>query len=362
MDFLIASYEQNVGINLEKMDIALDKLIDSYKTKKICLFTGAGISFTSTNKYKTPGWWKLLELIYDARHHQFSNEQKWKSFAEIKEQSSDAWKVVDTFIDLFGSPDKFQQLLIDSLISETANDKKYKRLPISYINNSPTLNSVIAFCSKIKYYNVHQCLTPNNKIQAVLTLNYDWYFEGGATQKYNKRLPFKPMIDKNSSYSNHQLPVYHLHGYIPHNNKSVLRKPLTMSTKTYDELYAKKNSWVKAIIKDYLSSYSTLFIGISFDDTLLVDYLQQLAKSQDWPLHFFLAKRETFSTSKLKVLEKANIYPIWVKDYDEIPNILMKVYTEGMDRNDLKVWYRKKNTFKTLEFEHYWKLLSINKP
>ncbi len=338
----------------------LDKFSGIYKKHKVCLFTGAGVSFTSTQQYRTPGWWELLERIYNEGYEKYANGEKWKSFDEIKEASKDAWKVVDALIDLLGSEDKFQNSLVESLIKVTGQDGVYKRLPASYLNNAPTLNSVITFCSKINYFNKQQCLMPNDKVNGILTINYDWYLEGGATQKYNAA-PFKPMVENRSHQLEGKLSVYHLHGYIPYDQNALRRQPLTMSSRSYEALYLEGDTWTKKVIRSYLSEYTTLFVGVSFDDILLVKYLQQLSDDPNWPCHFFLAKENTFTAERLKELEKANIYPIWIKDYDEIPNLLKMVYKKGIEPEDLDIWFRQEKQFKPLTFDHYWNLLLRNK-
>ncbi|UCE06141.1 MAG: hypothetical protein JSW07_21580 [bacterium] len=63
----------------------------------------------------------------------------------------------------------------------------------------------------------------NDKVKAVLTLNYDSFLEAGATQKFNSAR-FKPKITNEPPARDNQLPVYHIHGYILYWKSKVIKR------------------------------------------------------------------------------------------------------------------------------------------
>ena len=238
-----------------------------------------------------------------------------------------------------------------------------KRLPMAYLNNASTLNAVIAFCSKIRAIRKHPCYSKNDKVHAVLTLNYDCFLEAGATQKYNAGR-FKPRVTNEPPDREGQLPVYHIHGYIPYGG----RKPahnLILTEQSYKAAY-NKDGRAREIIDEFLSKYSVIFVGVSFDDECLVQRLEHLANEERAKLHFALLKQGV-QGKILKRLVSAKVFPIIYSCHEQIPMILRYIYQLGLPGTtniDIETKINKK--FKPvgkvkLSTDIYWELLLYNK-
>jgi hypothetical protein len=165
---------------------------------------------------------------------------------------------------------KFLELVWDAVIPfrSHAEKKKSKNLPNAYLRDARTLNAIIAFCFRLSAIKEYPCLELNEKVKAILTLNYDWFLEGGASQKSRREDIFKPMARESSKSIEGKLPVYHIHGYFPFNRDEKPDCEIILTNTTYIRAYEdiSENSLKNRILNEFLCRYPTLFIGVSFDD------------------------------------------------------------------------------------------------
>jgi len=359
-----------VGVTLATVPY-LEKLYQLYPDDRICLFTGAGVSFTESKYYKSPGWWDLLMEIYGRIRPDLTECDLVLNFKRLREKYSHPWRMA-SFLQLQTKGDRFTEILCELLYRRTpVKDLKLrpigadedKRLPRAYLNRASTLNSVIAFCSSIRAIRAHACYEKNDKIQAVLTLNYDSFLEAGATQKYNSGR-FKPRISNEPPEKEEQLPVYHIHGYIPYGGRKPA-KELVLTSKSYKNEY-KPGGKTREILDQFLGKFSTLFIGISFDDELLLQRLEALAKKDIARYHFALLKQGT-SNKLLNRILSANVFPILYSCHEQIPMILKHVYITGLPETSIvdieAIINGKINKVGKMQLskDEYWKLLVFNK-
>jgi hypothetical protein len=199
------------------------------------------------------------------------------------------------------------------------------------------------------------------KIRAVLTLNYDWYLEGGATTKYQRRLPFKPIARFNPKPFEGKLPVYHIHGYLPYDRDQEPQCELILSTSQYRKAYEQREGFLRKHLDFFFTRYPTIFIGVSFDDLHFLNHLKTLPARRPALDHFALFRKGDIPDDRLKEIERARVRPIFFKDFPSIPRILGEIYREGLndasseqlpDTLDLPV---------RRDYRSYWSLLLYNK-
>jgi len=359
-----------VGISLDTIS-NFDRLCQTYQNDRICMFTGAGVSFTESKYYRTSGWWDLLMEIYGIIHPTTSDENLTSAFNELREQYSKPWQMASYLENKAGS-DRFTEILRqifylrsakkDSGLRPIAADKD-KRLPIAYLNHASTLNAAIAFCSKIRAIRKHPCYIKNEKIHAVLTLNYDCFLEAGATQKYNAGR-FKPRVTNEPPDRENQLPVYHIHGYIPYGGRKPAHK-LILTEESYKNAY-EKGGKAREIIDEFLGRFAAIFIGVSFDDELLLQRLEYLAKN-DRAKHHFALLNQGVSKDLLKRLVSVKVFPILYSCHEQIPMILRHIYqTMLSDTLNVNIEAKTDEKFQKvgkvkLSKDEYWELLLFNK-
>jgi hypothetical protein len=349
----------------------LDKLCQTYQNEKICIFTGAGVSFTESKYYQTPGWWDLLSEIYTRIHPEVNNAEIPAKFEQLRKTYSHPWQMASHLEEIAGK-EKFIDILRQLFYHRTTKQDlkrrpigadKDKRLPIDYLNHALTLNAVIAFCSKIRAIRKNPCFVKNEKIQAVLTLNYDCFVEAGATQKYNSG-KFKPRISRERLDRDDQLAVYHIHGYIPYGGRKPA-KGLVLTEASYQRAYQEQGN-ASITLNDFLSCFSTLFIGISFNDELLLKHLERIAKGDEAKNHFAFLKIGT-SHELLNRLRSVNVFPILLEAYEQIPLILEQVFQTCLSSTlPVEIEAKIENKIRKvglieLTKNKYWELLLYNK-
>jgi len=419
-------------------------LCQIYRREKICIFTGAGVSFTASKYYQTPGWWDLLLEIYSGIFPNLPAQQAVANFSRLRKKYSQPWQMADYLEKAAGSV-RLVELLCDILYHRTTKSKyfqtpgwwdllleiysgifpdlpaqqavvnfamlqkKYsqpwqmvaylekaagsvrlaellcdilyhrttkkgkplrpiaadadKRLPIAYLNQAATLNAVIAFCSKIRVIRKYPCYERNERVESILTLNYDCFLEAGATQKYNAAR-FKPRVSNEPPDRANQLPVYHIHGYIPYGGRKPSRE-LILTQESYQRAYSRDGT-AREIIGEHPGKFSAVFIGVSFNDERLLQLLEELAEDDGARVHFALLKQGVL-TQLLKRLEAARVLPILYSSHEQIPAILGAIYLNGLPDNlsvdiETKIDNKIEKVGKvSLSKENYWELLWYNK-
>jgi hypothetical protein len=362
--------------------LALQQLIDVYQRDdtKICLFTGAGSSYTDAKQYCVPGgWWGILREIYKGiqreYHPEKRNKQICSEFDSLKGQYTYEWdtaNALETMIvanrDRSDNKREFIDFVRDAVIPFRSRAKKHKskNLPNAYLKDARTLNAILAFCSKLSALQQYPCLELNDKVEAILTLNYDWFLEGGASQK-SRRDMFKPMARESSELEDGKLPVYHIHGYFPFSRDEKPDCEIILTKTAYARAYEdiSKDSLKNRILNRFLCHFHTLFIGISFNDSYFLEHLKALAKSKKGiPQHFAFFKRNSINDELEQQLYDANVRLIDYSDHKEIPDLLKQVYlSDPHFAGNIRVEDRLKTSdkpFVMLTPHQYWcKLLLI---
>jgi hypothetical protein len=266
------------------------------------------VSFTEAKHYKSPGWWDLLVETYGRMNPRLSKAELEARFAELKEHHPEAWDLASALAREARSEDAFLTVMRRVLVGRTGRDASYKRLPKEFLDKAGTLNAAIAFCSRLRALRSNPCFEPNPDVAAVLTLNCDWFFEGGATQKYNANR-FKPMASLESELVPRRMPVYHIHGYVPHGIDRKPRHPLVLTAESYHQAY-ETDTFTTKTLDDFLGKFPALFVGISFDDELLLRRLEKLAAQPGTPTNFALAKQNSLPAARLARLRGAGVQSI----------------------------------------------------
>jgi hypothetical protein len=230
------------------------------------------------------------------------------------------------------------------VLQENKSLDKYKRLKEGNLRKAQTLNAVIAFRSKIREIKTHPCLGINPKIRAVITTNYDFFLEAGATTKHQANR-FKPLARPTSREEDGKLPVYHLHGYFPFYHSVPPTAPLIIDRSSYEKAYHPKGRAVQ-ILQKFLGQIPTLFMGFSFDDKFLLD---QLHKQRSAHLQHFALLRagDERPPKRLEEIEKAGIATILYQEHSEIEDLLFQVYISALPEGGVPVSLRLRGMKKT---------------
>jgi SIR2-like domain len=322
----------------------VEEFVEAYRAaERICVFTGAGVSYTQDERYRAPGWKQLLrdiliELLGDSRR----NEAELV-LSGLETSHENLWDLASAVKSCATNDESFLQALRRAVLRENESVDSYGRLKAKNLRGATTLNAVVAFCSRVRELRTHPCFEVDPKIEAVLTANYDWFLEAGATAKH-QAYRFKPMTRPSSALRRGSLPVYHIHGYLPYGKPKARgatprqkptsglhpTEPLILDREGYESAY-RPGSWTLDILERYVRSHTTVFIGFSFEDRYLRRELLRFSKAPQAPFHFALMRRDDDRPSGLlDELVDARVRPILYEDHCQIPQILAQAYQSAL--------------------------------
>ena len=356
IDFL-DDFTKNFDVNLvAKSSISkqkkIEKLIDSYNKEQLVLILGAGVSIN----HGLPDWNTLLQkLLINTITFDLGEDQKDKSIIFAK-----------LFNEVFTPSPLIAARYLKKIYQDNTNEENINSFEdavrdsiydeINHDDESNLFKEILQLC-------VSPGRSPN--LNSIISYNYDDILE-----KYLSNLeieiPFKSIYSIGVNPAKGELPIYHVHGFLPRDGDLNEKNKITLSEDIYHQQYSEIYSWNNIIQINKFRDNICLFIGVSLTDPNLRRLLD-IAKSQKGDTdkqHYIFRKKyelEVIEKSLLKILDqnerlltdkiKADLkidetakYLIdiiekfeendassfglstfWVKDFDEIPKILRKI-------------------------------------
>ena len=179
----------------------------------------------------------------------------------------------------------------------------------------------------------------------MLTTNYDPFLEAASTSKYREAL-LKPFAAYGSDAGTmNQIPVFHIHGYVPHPHQATKKietkpflKDLVMDRSSYEKAWRRTDVFGPTMLHQihYLRSYSVLFIGFSFSDKLVRGLLKDIHNELKSHMrnHFAFLSESDFDEQVGRdrgFYDEMGIVPITYSTPKEIPDLLGKLYRAGLE-------------------------------
>ena len=215
---------------------------------------------------------------------------------------------------------------------KTVRKALYEKLKSNY--TSPLFKEIIQLC-------VAPGKTPN--LNSIITYNYDDILERHL-KELDIVVPHKSISSVGVKPSIGELPIYHVHGYLPLFGKVAPNSLVTFSEDTYHQQYSAIYSWNNIVQINKFRDSSCLFIGLSLTDPN-IRRLLDIANTQrgsSVPQHFSIRKRydsKTIRDNLNKILsdnpeifdEKSRVK----LQLDETIQILVKVMETFETKDDL---------------------------
>lgn len=176
-------------------------------------------------------------------------------------------------------------------------------------------------------------------LDSIITFNFDALVEENLAAS---RIPARAIYTEAIRHSSDELPIYHVHGYLPRSGKVASESEIVFSEDAYHGQFIDPFSWSNLIQLNKLTHNTCLFVGISLTDPNLRRLLDVAwRKNPDKTLSHFVFKRRPKWGSKNDALDDlttlleeqdANalgLNVVWVDEYSEIPDILRSVRRGG---------------------------------
>ena len=173
-----------------------------------------------------------------------------------------------------------------------------------------------------------------DKVESIITYNYDDLVEMAIEERGRKRAYSVVAKSRNTKT---EIPVYHVHGLIPHEKSDIASTPI-LSEKEYHDIYRESFHWSNIEQLHALDRNTCFFIGLSMTDPNLRRLLDFSHSGNNNEIHHYaFLKREPlygiddveknkrhFETIELQ-LESIGVWVIWYNDYDEVPQMIREI-------------------------------------
>ncbi|MHC9510700.1 SIR2 family protein [Kangiella sp. M94] len=276
----------------------LSQISDWYRNESLVMVLGAGASAA----YGLPDWNTLLQKLLlitikneDEEADNGSAEEKAgvlaRTFSSIFEPNS---LITARYLHNYfrkknpRSTLAFENAIRDGLYSELKSQK-----------DSELLKEVRQFC-------IAAGRSPN--LDSIITYNYDDMIEK-CLSNIDVDIPFAPIYSRGMKNKRHELPIYHVHGYLPQDGKLTSKNRVVLGEDGYHQQYNDVYGWSNLIQINKFKDHNCIFIGLSFSDPNLRRLLDisRNERGDDNIHHYCLKKRYKSSFVKerlVKILEE----------------------------------------------------------
>lgn len=278
----------------EKSERLFEELNKNLAKEVTTLILGAGVSVDS----KVPSWENLLiGLIMKSRN--VDNIKAREIYKNLYKKSGNSYLIT-------------ARMLFAGITDNDTRARWMKEIiyqPVDEFLNNPhektTLNLLAAF---INARNINQ----------VITYNYDTLLEESLDEIGEHNQPIYNKDDRRKG----KLPVYHVHGIIPHEPNSLIAIEPVLSEKDYHVLYSDPNNWSNIVTLYAMNQTTCILFGLSMVDPNLRRLLDCSTGGGKNQRHYIFMPREyddkewieaqeDFFNKQEETLENLGLNVIW---------------------------------------------------
>ena len=216
---------------------------------------------------------------------------------------------------------KYLKNILGNDYQSELRDALYASNPVT----SPIINSIVSLSRPQR---------DGKPLDSIITFNFDCLIEENLS---SNSILNKPIFSEAVKHEPNELPIYHVHGFLPRTGQIPNEMELVFSEDAYHNQFIDPFSWSNLIQLNKLAQNTCLFAGISLTDPNMRRLLDVAwRKSPDKVLSHYIMKRlPRFSdgdvldeVSKLLEEQDANalgLNVLWIKDFAEVPVILNEI-------------------------------------
>jgi SIR2-like domain len=291
---------------------SIAKIRHYYKNGKLALVLGAGVSM----ELGIPDWNTLLQELM---------------IKTIEQEPDFSITISKLFTEIFlPSPliagRYLQKYYLEKRLSfeEEVRTVLYKNLDLN--KDSELMNQIVNYCA-----------APNKKMKlnSIITYNFDNLLELKLT-KFDKPIKFKAIYGTKINNQNN-LPIYHVHGFIPNEGDISKDNEITFGESVYHKQYSEIYSWNNIVQINKFRDANCLFIGSSLTDPNLRRLLDigRQQKVEDNEYHFIFKKKheEAKVKQRIEILIKENNHNVNESTIAELESLdILKILIEIIER------------------------------
>lgn len=338
MNYQIIDFSQDIKLGLEKLVLLLSEnkgridrkeeqelkehndknqtftfvqqLSLALKSGELTLICGAGISIGA----KIPSWNDLLIDLLKTMIEKISN----KKTISLNSINKDYEPILSSSSLIMG---KYLKTNLGQDFLPELRDTLYKNNPVT--------------CDLIKaIVEISRPQRDGKPLNSIITFNFDALIEENL-EKNNVK--FKAIDNEGIRNSPTELPIYHVHGYLPRKGEISSHTNVVFSEDAYHTQFIEPFSWSNLIQLNKLSQNTCLFVGLSLTDPNLRRLLDVACRKDPSNSlnHFIIKKTPNIKGSEqidelMMFLEEQDanelgLNVLWVKDFDEIGKLIRKL-------------------------------------
>ena len=329
---------------LERND-NVESLKNCYKKGQFSLFLGAGVSSSAG----MPDWNRLLNSLFVT----YLTEEL---DGDIVVDNHD----IDELVERLNSIDEPSALMAARYLRKGLSKKEgeTKKFIDAVTDNLYRLrNAELPIDSDLIQAIASMCLPRRTgaKVKSVVTYNFDDLLE---RQLSSNSILYRCIYTENENYDPDELPVYHVHGFLPEDRESydgLNHSTLVFSEEGYHQIYSDPYHWSNLVQLNSFRENNCLMVGLSMTDPNLRRLLDISSKNIEKSKHFTFMKRllleefcfgneneknskgvknidaaekflESHHTLNEELMKELGVTIIWYESYDEIPEIIETVF------------------------------------
>jgi len=321
-------------------DEIIREVKQSFRKEKLVLVLGAGVSMS----FGLPSWELLLQklMVTTLEKEKSASSILSKLFSKIFNPSP---LIAGRYLQKYFESNKksFEEEVRKILYQEIARD-----------TTSSLMDEIVRFC-------IAPGKSPN--LNSIITYNFDDILEQ-SIKKSDLDLPFKSIYGQGIDVDTGELPIYHVHGFLPENDKLSDSNQITFGENIYHKQYTDIYSWNNIVQINKFRDNNCLFIGTSLTDPntrRLLDIANQQRTATKGSHFIFKLKYKKDDVKKaLEILLNQNKDLLDEKSKANLQldeTVLTLIETvESFEENDLKSF-----GIKTLWIEKYSEIPDIMK-
>ena len=325
-------------------DDIVEKLKSCYAKGQFTLFLGAGVSSSAG----MPDWNTLLNSLFVTYLSKrlvgvdsFGDDHINEMIERLNRIDEPSALMAARYLRKGLAKEQSETRDFFQTVTKNLYTLRNQKLPI----DSDLLKSIAAMCLPRR---------TGAKVKSVITYNFDDLME---RQLQSNSIQHRSIYTENESYDPDELPVYHVHGFLPENRNSYERldnSTLVFSEEGYHQIYSESFHWSNLVQLSSFRENNCLMVGLSMTDPNLRRLLDISSRNIETSKHFAFMKRlssedfcfDSKGEEKVRVIKnqqaaeaflnkhhalneelmkELGVIIVWFESYDEIPEIINKI-------------------------------------